>query len=79
VTNKAPYRHFCRSGNNQKSSTQKWNVERAEELDVFRPTDSGLHPSQAFSVLSWHQSGKILSLLSISLYSVVICMGVVML
>lgn len=57
-----PYRHFCRSGTNQKPSTQKWNVERTEELDVFRPTDSGLHPGQAFSLLSWQQSGKILSL-----------------
>lgn len=36
-------------------------------LDVFRPTDSGLHPSQAFSVRSWHRSGKIHITLSLPL------------
>ena len=54
-----PYRHFVDQQVTGTLAAPKRNLARCEQLDTFRPTDSGLHPSQAFSVQSWHRSGKI--------------------
>jgi len=54
-----PYRHFVDQQITRTLAAPKRNLARSEQLDTFRPTDSGLHPSQAFSVQSWHRSGKI--------------------
>jgi len=54
-----PYRHLVDQQIPRTLAAPKWNLARSEQLDTFRPTDSGLHPSQAFSLQSWHRSGKI--------------------
>lgn len=54
-----PYRHFVDQQITRALAAPKRNLARSEQLDTFRPTDSGLHPSKAFSVQSWHRSGKI--------------------